>query len=160
MSAYTENAPTREEVDAFKGATVIQFGTDWCGYCMAAEPHIVEAMAKHPQLRHLKIEDGPGRPLGRSFRVKLWPTLIFMKDGAEIARVVRPRVSSATRSISSPDLQLQRIELLVDLLHPDLDALTLQHAHAGRGLVTCLGRGPETGTGLIDLLHGRVLHFR
>jgi thioredoxin 1 len=22
--------------------------------------------------------------------VKLWPTLIFMKDGAEVARVVRP----------------------------------------------------------------------
>jgi thioredoxin 1 len=22
--------------------------------------------------------------------VKLWPTLVFMKDGAEVARVVRP----------------------------------------------------------------------
>jgi len=90
MSAYTENAPTRAEVDALQGATVLQFGTNWCGFCAAAEPHIVAALAQYPQLRHLKIEDGPGRPLGRSFRVKLWPTLIFMKDGAEIARVVRP----------------------------------------------------------------------
>ena len=47
-------------------------------------------LAKHPRLRHLKFEDGPGRPLGRSFKVKLWPTLIFMKDGVEVARVVRP----------------------------------------------------------------------
>ena len=90
MGAYTENAPTREEVDALPGATVIEFGTNWCGFCAAAQPHIAQAMAGHPGLRHLKIEDGPGRPLGRSFRVKLWPTLIFMKDGAEIARVVRP----------------------------------------------------------------------
>lgn len=90
MSAYTETAPTREQVDALPGATVIEFGTNWCGYCAAAQPHIAKALAEHPDLRHLKIEDGKGRPLGRSFQVKLWPTLIFMKDGAEVARVVRP----------------------------------------------------------------------
>lgn len=90
MSAYVENAPTRAEVDALPGATVIEFGTNWCGFCAAAQPHITQAMAKHRGLRHLKIEDGKGRPLGRSFHVKLWPTLIFMKDGVEVARVVRP----------------------------------------------------------------------
>jgi thioredoxin 1 len=106
MSAYTENAPTRAEVDALTGASVLQFGTNWCGYCTAAEPHIVEAMAQHPQLHHLKIEDGPGRPLGRSFKVKLWPTLIFMKDGVEVARVVRPSsaqaISEAANQIDPP----------------------------------------------------------
>jgi thioredoxin 1 len=95
MSEYTENAPTREEVDALPGATVLEFGTNWCGYCSAAQPHISKAMAEHPGLRHLKIEDGKGRPLGRSFQVKLWPTLIFMKDGAEVARVVRPGSAAA-----------------------------------------------------------------
>ena len=38
----------------------------------------------------IKVEDGPGRQLGRTFRVKLWPTLILMRDGQEIGRVVRP----------------------------------------------------------------------
>jgi thioredoxin 1 len=95
MGAYTENAPTREEVDALPGATVIDFGTNWCGFCIAAEPLITQALAGHPGLRHLKIEDGKGRPLGRSFQVKLWPTLIFMKDGAEVARVVRPGSAAA-----------------------------------------------------------------
>ena len=90
MSAYLENAPTRAEVDALPGATVIEFGTNWCGFCIAAQPHIAQAMGSYPGLRHLKVEDGPGRPLGRSFRVKLWPTLIFMKDGVEVARAVRP----------------------------------------------------------------------
>jgi thioredoxin 1 len=93
MSAYSESAPTRAEVDALPGATVIDFGTNWCGFCIAAEPHITQALAAHPGLRHLKVEDGSGRPLGRSFKVKLWPTLIFMKDGVEIARVVRPASS-------------------------------------------------------------------
>jgi thioredoxin 1 len=41
-------------------------------------------------VRHIRVEDGRGRPLGRSFRVKLWPTLVFLKDGKEVARLVRP----------------------------------------------------------------------
>jgi thioredoxin 1 len=89
-TAYSKTAPTRAEVDALAGATVIEFGTDWCGYCQGAQPVIRQALAKLAHARHLKIEDGPGRPLGRSFKVKLWPTLIFLRDGAEVARVVRP----------------------------------------------------------------------
>lgn len=87
---YATASPTRAAVDALAGATVLEFGTDWCGYCQGAQPAIAEAFAGHPEVRHLKIEDGPGRPLGRSFRVKLWPTLIFLRNGAEVARVVRP----------------------------------------------------------------------
>lgn len=90
QKVYTDQAPSRDEVNALQGATVIEFGTDWCGHCQAAQPHLEKAFAAHPQLRHLKIEDGPGRPLGRSFRVKLWPTLIFMRDGEEVERLVRP----------------------------------------------------------------------
>ena len=87
---YSKTAPSRVDVDALTGATVIEFGTDWCGFCQGAQPAIREAFEPHPDTRHLKIEDGPGRPLGRSFKVKLWPTLIFMRDGVEVARVVRP----------------------------------------------------------------------
>ncbi len=82
--------PTRDEVDALPGPTLLEFGTAWCGFCRAAQADIAAAVRKHPGLRHLKIEDGPGRPLGRSFRVKLWPTLIFLESGVEKARVVRP----------------------------------------------------------------------
>ena len=89
-TSYAPSAPTREEVDALAGATVLEFGTNWCGWCRGAQPLIAQALADHPGLRHLKIEDGPGRPLGRSFRVKLWPTLVFLKDGQEVARITRP----------------------------------------------------------------------
>lgn len=97
MSAqpYATSAPNRAEVDAFQGATLIQFGTDWCGYCKAAEPLVNKVLEDYPAVRHLKIEDGSGRPLGRSFRIKLWPTLIFMRDGVELSRLVRPTSISA-----------------------------------------------------------------
>jgi thioredoxin 1 len=72
------------------GATVLEFGANWCGICKGAKPSIAEGMKAHPQVRHLKIADGRGKRLGRSFKVKLWPTLVFLRDGQEVARVVRP----------------------------------------------------------------------
>jgi thioredoxin 1 len=87
---YAEKEPTRSEVDALAGATLLEFGSPWCGYCRRAQPLIAEAMAAHPQVRHVKIADASGRRLGRSFRVKLWPTLVFLADGKEVGRLIRP----------------------------------------------------------------------
>ena len=88
---YANTDPTREAVDAMAGPTVVEFGSPWCGHCRIAQQPLAAVFAAHPDVRHIKVEDGSGRRLGRSFKVKLWPTLIFMKDGAEVARVVRPR---------------------------------------------------------------------
>jgi len=87
---YETAQPERSAVDAMPGVVAVDFGTNWCGYCQAGEPYIDEALREFPSVRHVKAEDGPGRPLGRSFRVKLWPTVVVMKDGQEVARVVRP----------------------------------------------------------------------
>ena len=87
---YDTAQPERATIDARSGVTAIDFGTNWCGYCKAAEPDIESALAQYPEITHMKVEDGPGRALGRSFRVKLWPTVVVMKDGREVARVVRP----------------------------------------------------------------------
>jgi len=69
---------------------VLEFGSPWCGYCRRAQPLIAEALADHAGVRHIKIADASGKRLGRSFQVKLWPTLVFMRDGKEVAKLVRP----------------------------------------------------------------------
>lgn len=97
LSPYTAAAPSRVEVDAMPGATLLEFGTGWCTYCQATQPILADAMETHRGMRHLRIEDGQGRALGRSYRVKLWPTLIFLKDGAEVARLVRPTDAQVVR---------------------------------------------------------------
>ena len=81
--------PTREDVDAMRGAVLLEFGINECPHCQVVQPLVADALKRRPQVRHLRIEDGKGRRLGRSFAVKLWPALIFMKDGQEVARVIR-----------------------------------------------------------------------
>ena len=89
-SPYTTEQPARADIDALKGAAVLDFGTNWCGHCQAAQPLVDRVLGARADVTHVKVEDGSGRPLGRSYRVKLWPTLVFLKDGVEVARVVRP----------------------------------------------------------------------
>jgi thioredoxin 1 len=92
---YLTEQPLRSDIDATKGSAVLEFGTSWCGHCQAAQPLIVAALSGRSRVRHIKVEDGKGRALGRSFHVKLWPTLIFLNDGVEVGRVVRPTSTGA-----------------------------------------------------------------
>ena len=81
--------PTRDEVDAMRGPVLLEFGINECPHCQVVQPLVADALKRYPGVRHLRIEDGKGRRLGRTFAVKLWPALIFMEDGNEVARVVR-----------------------------------------------------------------------
>jgi thioredoxin 1 len=87
---YTEDAPTLEQVNGLVGDTILEFGAPWCGHCQAAYPAIQEVLSEHTELSHIKVYDGKGKRLGRAFRVKLWPTLILLHDGKEVARLIRP----------------------------------------------------------------------
>ncbi|MFF7706755.1 thioredoxin domain-containing protein [Pseudomonas sp. NPDC007930] len=90
QTVYTAEAFDHAATLRHPGLQVLEFGTNWCGHCQAAQPLLAPVFGEYPQVRHYKIEDGPGRPLGRAFRVKLWPTLVFLRDGVEVARLVRP----------------------------------------------------------------------
>jgi thioredoxin 1 len=89
--AFEEQEPARSDIDALDGPALLEFGSPTCGWCRAARPLVASAMEAHPRVRHVKVADGSGRPLGRSFRIKLWPTLVFLRDGKETARLVRPQ---------------------------------------------------------------------
>lgn len=97
-SPYTTTQPDRSEIDQMD-LVAVEFGTDWCGYCRAGSPHIAAALGEHPHIAHVKVEDGSGRKLGRSFKVKLWPTMVLVRNGQEVARVVRPDDADEVRQV-------------------------------------------------------------
>src|SRR5947209_8531839 len=82
--------PTRAEIDRMPGPVLLEFGAEWCEFCRALEPQLAALLRSFPGIRRIWVEDGKGKPLGRSFRVKLWPTLVFLKDGQVIRQLVRP----------------------------------------------------------------------
>ena len=58
-------------------------------------------LEQFPQVTHLKVEDGKGRPLGRSFGVKLWPSLVFLKDGQVVQQLARPGAAAARAGLEA-----------------------------------------------------------
>ena len=99
--SYQPQAPDPSEVEAMAGLVLLDFGTDWCGHCIAAREPVAAWLGGHEGMQHLRVEDGPGRRLGRAYRVKLWPTLVLLRDGREIARVVRPRELHDVQSLDA-----------------------------------------------------------
>jgi thioredoxin 1 len=89
-SQYTNAEPTRAEIDAMAGPVLLEFGTPWCGYCQAVQATLKEMLERHPEITHIKVYDARGKPLGRSFRVKLWPNLVFLRDGEMRMQLARP----------------------------------------------------------------------
>ncbi len=87
---YGEDAPTLQHVNELDGDALLEFGAPWCGHCQAARPAIQEVLREYSELPHIKVYDGKGKRLGRAFQVKLWPTLILLRDGKEVARLIRP----------------------------------------------------------------------
>lgn len=104
MSMQTEYAaeePTRAEVDALPGAVLVEFGAPWCPHCQGLQPALGSLLAHYPQVRHIKIEDGKGKPLGRSFRVKVWPNLVFMRDGQVVQQSARPEADEIRQGLEA-----------------------------------------------------------
>ncbi len=86
---YSEQSITIDDIHALSGYAILEFGAPWCGHCQAARP-FVKRVINEKAIQHLKVLDGKGKRLGRQFKIKLWPTLILLKDGKEVARRVRP----------------------------------------------------------------------
>lgn len=92
---------SRDEVDRLKGPVLLEFGAAWCGHCQALAPQVKAMMKGFPEVRHIQVEDGPGQHLGRSFRVKLWPTFIFLHDGREVGKAVRPHAGEVREGLEA-----------------------------------------------------------
>lgn len=81
---------SREEILSQRGRTLLEFGAAWCPHCVGIQPLLRELLQNRPEVNHVKVEDGKGRPLGRAFSVRLWPNLVLVEEGAVVAQWARP----------------------------------------------------------------------
>jgi len=98
-----DRQPTRAEIESMVGPVLLEFGASWCGHSLALAPRLARLLDDHPEVHHVKIEDGPGKRLGRSFGVKLWPTLVFLRDGVVLKQVARPTLGEVQEWLEAVD---------------------------------------------------------
>lgn len=87
---YLEDAPSREQIEAQPGLLLLEFGAQWCPHCQAISSTLEELLNRHPEVTHVRIADGKGKRLGRTFGVKIWPNLVYLADGQPVAQQARP----------------------------------------------------------------------
>lgn len=74
-----------------QGLVLVEFGADWCPICQAFQADLEKALQSVPgAYRHVKVQDGKGKPLGRRYQVKLWPNLVFLREGQIVTQLARP----------------------------------------------------------------------
>lgn len=93
--------PTRADVDSWSGRTLLEFGASWCPHCQAVQAPLRSLLASHPEVKHVRVEDGKGKPLGRSFAVKLWPNFVLLRDGQVTGQLARPPVAELAELLAN-----------------------------------------------------------
>ena len=90
----TLDLPAFEALAADPGITAIDFTARWCGPCKTMEP-VLAALATEYQgrvrLAAIDVNDEP--ILAERYGVRSMPTLVILRDGREVGRIVgsRPR---------------------------------------------------------------------
>ncbi len=89
MSAATALTEATFKDAVARGVTLVDFWAEWCGPCRMVAP-VLDDLAKDYEgkaaVAKINVDQEPG--LAEQFGVSSIPTLLVMKDGAEVKRYI------------------------------------------------------------------------
>ena len=86
-----------QEVMQAKTPVVVDFWASWCGPCMMLAPVMEELDGELPQIKFCKVNVDDERDLAMEFQIDSIPTLLCVKDGHVVRRLVGYREKDALR---------------------------------------------------------------
>ena len=80
------------------GVTLVDFYADWCGPCRMLTPVINQVAEElHGKAKFIKIDVDASQKTAAQFQVMSIPTLVLIKNGQEVGRLVGLRDAKAIR---------------------------------------------------------------
>ena len=86
-----------QEVMQAKTPVVVDFWASWCGPCMMLSPVMEELDGELPQIEFCKVNVDDERDLAMEFQIDSIPTLLCVKDGHVVKRLVGFREKDALK---------------------------------------------------------------
>lgn len=79
---------------------ILKFSATWCGPCRVMAPAVKEAVSDFQEVELEEVDvDTDDNELSLTYGVRSVPTLIFLKDGKEIDRVVGMKTAEQLKNI-------------------------------------------------------------
>lgn len=94
MSVLSVNKNNFESVKNSDKPVLLDFYADWCGPCRMVSPLVDEIAKENPQylVGKINVDQEPG--LAQAFSVSSIPTLVVMKNGKIVQKIVGARPKS------------------------------------------------------------------
>ena len=86
-----------QEVMQAKTPVVVDFWASWCGPCMILAPVMEELDGELPQIKFCKVNVDDERDLAMEFQIDSIPTLLCVKAGHVVKRLVGYREKDALK---------------------------------------------------------------
>ena len=95
MSVIKISKENFESVKASEKPVLVDFYAEWCGPCRMVSPIVDEIAEEHPEYLIGKVNVDNESELAREFSVVSIPTLVILKNGKLVKRIVGARSKAA-----------------------------------------------------------------
>ena len=95
MSVIKISKENFESVKASEKPVLVDFYAEWCGPCRMVSPIVDEIAEEHPEYVIGKVNVDSESELAREFSVVSIPTLVILKNGKLVKRIVGARSKAA-----------------------------------------------------------------